>query len=229
MRDNDGMKTSLAAAILLLFLPLLASAQQNDVAVYVGGAGFETTTIAAFLPEDLEVELGFENGRTFSLAFNHFWRDSVSTEFAVLGLEADPTLSVRSGPIDASFDIGDVRVGAFTITGQWHFRRDARVSPYIGAGIALLSGEIEATGADELGEFTTTSADFEGAAGVLFNGGVNFRMNERWAFAIDVKAIPYSPEIEGEPPVEIPEEEVFLTDEIDLNPVIVGFGLRYRF
>jgi len=229
MRENDLMKPRLAAVTLLLFLSLTASAQQNDVAVFVGGAGFETTTIVAFLPEDLEIELGFENGRTFALGFNHFWRDSLSTEIALLGLSADPTLSLRSGPIDANFDIGDIRVNALTITGQWHFRRDARVSPYIGAGIALLSGEIEAALEDELGEFTTTSADFEGAAGVLFNGGINFRMNERWVFAIDVKAIPYSPEIEGEPPVDIPEEEVVLTDEIDLNPVIVGFGVRYRF
>ena len=223
------MKTRLAAVILLLFVSLTASAQQNDVSLFLGGAGFETTTIVAFLPADLDLELGFENGRTFALGFNHFWRDSLSTEFGVLGLTADPTLSLRSGPIDANFDIADIRVSALTITGQWHFHRDARVSPYIGAGIALLSGEIEAALDDELGEFTTTSADFEGAAGVLFNGGVNFRMNERWAFAIDVKAIPYSPEIEGEPPIGVPEEVVVLTDEIDLNPVIVGFGLRYRF
>lgn len=222
------MKTRLAFFIVLL-LPLAASAQDNDVSLLFGGAGFETTTIAAFLPEDLEVELGFENGRTFALGFNHFWRDNVSTEVGLLGLSADPTLSVRSGPIDATFDIGDIRVSALTLTGQWHFRRDARVSPYIGAGIALLGGEIEAALEDELGEFTTTSADFEGAAGVLFNAGVNFRMNERWVFVIDVKAIPYSPEIEGEPPVDIPEEEIVLTDEIDLNPVIVGFGIRYRF
>lgn len=64
---------------------------------------------------------------------------------------------------------------------------------------------------------------------MLFNGGVNFRMNERWAFAIDVKAIPYSPEIEDDAPVEIPDDAVVLADEIDLNPVILGFGLRYRF
>ena len=223
------MKTRLAAVIVLLFLSLTASAQQNEVSVFLGGAGFETTTIVAFLPEDLEIELGFENGRTFALGFNHFWRDSLSTEFAVLGLTADPTLSLRSGPIDASVDIGDIRVSALTVTGQWHFRRDARVSPYIGAGIALLSGEIEAALDDELGDITTTSADFEGAGGVLLNGGVNFRINERWVFAVDVKAIPYSPEIEDEPPFEIPEEDVVLTDEIDLNPVIVGFGLRYRF
>lgn len=229
MRENDRMKTRLGALVLLLLLPVTATAQNNDVSLFLGGAGFETTTIVAFLPEDLELELGFENGRTFALGFNHFWRDSFSTEIGVLGLSADPTLSLRSGPLNATFDIGDIRVSALTLTGQWHFRRDARVSPYLGAGIALLSGEIEAALEDELGEFTTTSADFEGAGGIVFNGGVNFRINDRWVFAVDVKAIPYSPEIEGEPPIDIPEEEIVLTDEIDLNPVIVGFGIRYRF
>ena len=122
MRDNDGMKTRQVAVILSLFLSVTVSAQRNDVSVVLGGAGFETTTIVAFLPEDLEVELGFENGRTFAVGFNHFWRDNLSTEFGVLGLSADPTLSLTSGPIDAQFDIGDIRVGAFTVTGQWHFR-----------------------------------------------------------------------------------------------------------
>ena len=43
----------LALAALLLMLPLPAAAQDNDVSLFLGGAGFEKTTIVAFLPEDL--------------------------------------------------------------------------------------------------------------------------------------------------------------------------------
>lgn len=222
------MKTPFAVA-LLLFLPLTLSAQDNDVSVFLGGAGFEETTIVAFLPEDLELGLTFENGRAFSLGFNHFWRDGFSTEFGILGLETDPTLEVRSEPFDASIDIGDISVAAFTTTAQYHFRRYERVSPYLGAGIAILTGEFDAEFEDELGEITRESADFEVAAGFILNGGVNIRINERWVFAIDVKAIPYSPEVDTEDLPEIPEEEIVVTDELDLNPVIVGFGARYRF
>lgn len=223
------MKSRLA--LLLLLLPLSAAAQDTDVSLFLGGAGFDTTTLVAFFPDDfgLDLELGFENGQTFAVGVNHFWRPNVSTEFSLLRLSTDPTLTVRSGPVDASFDIGDIRVGALTAAGQWHFRREGRVSPYVGAGVALLSGEIETELGDEFGDVTETSADFEGAAGLFFNAGLNFRINDRWLFAIDVKAIPYSPEIEDEPPVEIPEEEVVITDELDLNPVIAAFGLRYRF
>lgn len=221
------MKTGMAA--LLLLFPLTAAAQNNDVSLFLGGAAFESNTIVAFAPEDFDLELAFENGRSFSLNFNHFWRDSFSTEFGILGVSADPTFKISSGPINASFDVGDASIGAFTATGQYHFRRYARVSPYVGAGIALVSGELEAEFEDEFGEVTNQVAEFEGAGAILFNAGLNIRINDRWIFAVDVKAIPYSPEIEDEDVPEIPAEEVIVIDEVDLNPVIVGFGVRYRF
>ncbi|HEX6178843.1 MAG TPA: OmpW family outer membrane protein, partial [Thermoanaerobaculia bacterium] len=98
-----------------------------------------------------------------------------------------------------------------------------------GAGIALVSGELEAEFEDEFGEVTNQVAEFEGAGAILFNAGLNIRINDRWIFAVDVKAIPYSPEIEDEDVPEIPADEVIVIDEVDLNPVIVGFGVRYRF
>lgn len=220
-----------ALAILLLLLPLPAAAQNTDVSFFLGGARFETTRLVMAFPDDfgLDVELGFENGRVLSAGVNHFWSDRVSTDFSFLVLSTDPTLTVSGGGFGATFDIGDIRVGALTATGQWHFQREARLSPYVGGGVAVLRGEIESDFEDELEEVANVSADFETAVGLLVNAGVNLRINERWLFAVDVKFIPYSPEIDGEPPVEVPEEEIVLTDELDLNPVIVGVGLRYRF
>ena len=216
-------------AALLLFVPLAAAAQNNDVSLFLGGAHFESNTIIAFAPEEFDLELAFENGRSSTLNFNHFWRENVSTEFGILGVTADPTFKISSGPINASFDVGDARIAAFTATGQYHFRRYARVSPYIGAGIALVSGELEAELEDEFGEVTREVAEFEAAGAILFNAGLNIRINDRWIFAIDVKAIPYSPELEEEDVPQIPDEDVVVIDEVDLNPVIVGFGVRYRF
>ena len=224
------MKKSALAAALLFLLPITVAAQDNDISFFLGGAAFEKTTLVAFLPEDLEVGLTFENGRSFALGFNHFWGDGgISTEFGILGLQTDPTLEVSSGPFEASIDVGDISVAAFTTTAQYHFRRHERVSPYLGAGLAILTGEFEAEFPDEFGGITRQTADFEVGAGFLFNAGLDIRINERWIFGIDVKAIPYSPEIDADEVPEIPEEEIVVTDELDLNPVIVGLGARYRF
>ena len=216
------MKTFL---LLLCLFPLSAFAQSNDFSVFLGGVKFDTTTIAAFAPEDFEAELAFENAGAFTVSFNHFWRENFSTELALIGMGADPTLNVESGPVDISVDLGKAGIGAFTGAAQWHFRRASRVSPYVGAGLALISGEIEAEGEDDLGNEINETVDLEGAGTLMLNGGVNIRMTDRWVFAIDAKVIPYTAEIEDEEA--LPEEESI--DEIDLNPFILSFGVRFRF
>jgi outer membrane protein W len=207
--------------LFLLLLPLTATAQTNDVSFFLGGVAFDETTIAAFAPEDFEANLTFENGGALSFSYNHFWRERFSTEFSIIGMASDPTLQIEEGPVDISVDLGDMTAGAITAAGQWHFRTGARVRPYIGGGIALVSGEIEVDFEDEDGVRTQETADLEGKGALLLNGGVNFRISDRWDFAIDAKAIPYSPEVEG--------DEADENDEIDLNPFILGFGIRYRF
>ena len=209
---------------LLLLLPLSAAAQSNDFSFFLGGVQFDRTTIAAFAPEDFEAELAFENAGSVTLSFNHFWRDNFSTELALIGMGADPTLNVESGPVDISVDLGSASLGAFTAAAQWHFRRGARVSPYVGGGIALIGGEIEAEVEDEEGNEIRETVDLESAGTLLLNGGVNIRINDRWAFVVDAKLIPYTAEIEEE---DLPDEES--VEEIDLNPFILGFGFRFRF
>lgn len=206
---------------LLLLVPLTAAAQTNDVYFFLGGVAFDETTIAALAPEDFEATLAFENGGAISLSYNHFWRERFSTEFSIIGMASDPTLKVEDGPVDISVDLGDMTAGAVTAAAQWHFRTGARVRPYVGGGIALISGEIDVDFEDEDGVRVQQSADLEGKGALLFNAGVNFRISDRWDFAIDAKAIPYSPTVEDEEPGE--------DDEVDLNPFILGFGIRYRF
>ena len=210
---------------LLLLLPLSAQAQENnDFSLFLGSASFSSTEILAVEPEDIRVELAFEQGGAGTVAYNHFWRRNFSTELSLIGMAADVKLNVTEGPVDLSIDAGDVSLVAFTAAGQWHFRRDARVQPYVGAGLALISGEIEIEGEDEEGNEIEESADLEGAATLVVNGGVNFRLNPHWYLSLDAKAMPYEAEIDDDVPAE--EGDI---DELDMNPFIFSFGVRYRF
>lgn len=207
----------------LAFCSLNAGAQHsNAISLFLGGAAFGETEIAAFAPEDFSADLVFEKGGSITASWTHDWRDHFSTEVSLIGMGADPVIRVEDGPVETKVDIGRLGLGAVTAAAQWHFRRGARVSPYVGGGLALIGGEIEAEIEDEPA-FERETVELEGAGSIVLNGGVNFRMTERLVLALDAKAIPYTAEIEES---ESGEEEL---DELDLHPFLVSVGLRYRF
>jgi outer membrane protein W len=206
---------------LLLAATFDAGAQQSDaVSLFLGGAAFAETNLAAFAPEDFSADLIFEKGGSVTASWTHYWRDHFATEVSVIGMGADSVVRVEDGAVETKVDFGRLGLGAVTAAAQWHFRRGARVSPYAGGGLALIGGEIEAELEDEP-VFVRETVELEGAGSIVLNGGVNFRMTDRLVLALDAKVIPYTAEIESEE-----EEEI---DEIDLHPFLVSVGLRYRF
>ena len=206
---------------LLLAATFHAGAQQSDaVSLFIGGAAFAETSLAAFAPEDFSADLIFEKGGSVTASWTHYWRDHFATEVSIIGMGADSVVRVEDGAVETKVDFGRLGLGAVTAAAQWHFRRGARVSPYVGGGLALIGGEIEVELEDEP-VFVRETVELEGAGSIVLNGGVNFRMTDRLVLALDAKAIPYTAEIESEEEGEI--------DEIDLHPFLVSVGLRYRF
>ena len=115
-----------------------------------------------------------------------------------------------------------MNIGALSASALWHFRTDARVMPYAGVGLAVINGEIESE-IDTGDEVITQTAELDDSATLIFHGGINFKINERWIFAIDAKAIPYSPTSD------IDDDDFGVLSELELNPFILGFGIRHRF
>ena len=194
-------------ALSLLLLPLTAAAQNNEI------GGFISTSQ---LSEDEIQEAGdifdveFDEDMGVGVLYNRFWFGGFSTEFAYQRLGADLTLSFE----DVTEDLGELDLDVLSATGQLHFGRGTFLSPYIGGGVAYISGE---AGSIDEGELEAT--DLENELEILANAGLNLGLGRSFAVFLDGKYIWYEARGEGDP-----DDEA-----LELNPLIISGGIKWRF
>jgi outer membrane protein W len=192
---------------LILLLPLTASAQMNDLGVFISTSQFDDGEIQD-ADDILEVE--FDEDMGVGVLYNRFWTNSFSTEFAYQRLGADLTASFE----DVTEDIGSLDLDILSATAQLHFARGSIVSPYIGGGAAYVSGEAGAIDEAEL-EDTDLESEFE----FLANAGINIGLGRGFAVFLDGKYILYEARGEGDSDGEA----------LDINPLILSGGIKFRF
>lgn len=205
----------LLALAVLAFAAVPASAQQNEVGIFMSVAQFDSTTF-----EDAEfgddVSLDFEGELGWGASYNRYFGEQFSLEFGAQQINSTSTVSLSSEP-DFEFDFADVDLTTYTVIAQWHFGgSDAMFAPYIGGGIALVSGQGDLD--DEILEpGEDGEVDFEGETTFVANAGLDLRFGGVAIFA-DAKYVPYEAVEEG-------LEE----DAIDLNPLVFAAGVKFRF
>ena len=208
------MKKLVLIIIALFATPSAVSAQTlstTDAAVWITDSEFNDPSIT---DEEGTVQFEFDEDAGYGISLNHFWVSSFSTELAYHKFGADTEVSVDDGP---RFDAGEVDASALTGIAQWHFRRASRFSPYVGAGVAYMSGEFDPVDFDGENE---AAIDFEDELTWAANFGANINLTDRFAIGLDAKYIPWEPRGEGD---EAP------SDRVDLSPLVLSAGLRVRF
>ncbi len=196
-----------ALVVSLLLFPFAAAAQQNELGVFISTSQLDENEI-----EDAGdiFEIDFEEDMGFGVLYNRYWFGGFSTEFAYQRLGADLTLSFE----DVTEEIGDLDLDILSATGQLHFLRGGLLSPYIGGGVAYISGQAGSIDQDELED-----TDLEKELEFLVNAGLNLRLGRSFALFLDGKYIMYEARAEGDP-----EDE-----SLDLNPLIIAGGIKLRF
>lgn len=111
-------------------------------------------------------------------------------------------------------DLGTAWILPPTLTLQYHFTPDQKLSPYVGAGLnySMFYGEDEATGINDL--------DVDGGVGYALQAGVDYWLDDNWGVNLDVKKLYLN--IDG-------TVNNAIQADIDLDPWIVGAGVSYRF
>ena len=152
------------------------------------------------------------------LDITYFFNKNVSAELILA--------TSRHDIVAAGTPLGDVPVGKVgvlppTLLAQYHFAPDAKIRPYIGAGINytfFYNEDAEGTAFQH--------SSYEDGFGLALQAGVDFDFNEDspWFFNLDVKKIWLSTDVELGGPVTGPLEV-----EVDLNPWVFGAGFGYRF
>jgi outer membrane protein W len=191
----------------LLVLPLTAAAQNNELGVFISTSQLDESEINE-AGDIFDVE--FDEDMGFGVLYNRFWFGGFSTELAYQRLGADLTLSAE----DITEDIGELDLDVLSATAQLHFMRGGIVSPYIGGGLAYISGEAGSIDGDEL-----ETVDLENETEFLANAGLNVNLGRSFGIFLDGKYILYEARGEGDP-----DDEA-----LELNPLIISGGVKFRF
>jgi outer membrane protein len=112
------------------------------------------------------------------------------------------------------------RIGSFkhlppTLTVQYHFMPDAKVSPYVGAGInyTRISSVNLLNGGARL-----ENSSF----GLALQAGVAFKIDKNWSLNLDVKRVQIRSDVNA-----IPGGAQL--SRVKVDPLLVGVGVGYRF
>lgn len=200
-------RTVLLFAFALVLFPLTAAAQMNDIGVFISTSQFDDSEIED-AGDVFDVE--FDEDMGYGVSFNRFWTNNFSTEFAYQKLGADLTVSFE----DIAADAGDIDLDILSGAAQFHFAKGSMISPYLGAGVAYISGQAGSIDTEELED-----ADLENELEFLANAGLNVNLGRSFGVFLDGKYIAYEARGEGDSD----------DDAIAINPLIISGGIKFRF
>lgn len=129
------------------------------------------------------------NAAALGLSYNRYWTGLVSTRIGGL-FARDPQATTLMAHLN----------------GELHFLRDARVSPWVGAGVAFAYSHLAPSNQHFTGNETDVSP--------MYSGGVDFRVSPRLAVGAEVSFLNY--------------EVTIGQNRRAVDPVIVMLMARYR-
>jgi outer membrane protein len=150
------------------------------------------------------------NAVTPEVDVTYFFTDHIAAEL----IAATAQHSLDAGPND----LGETWILPPTLTVQYHFQRNEKFSPYVGAGLnySYFYGEDSGTGFNGL--------DVDGGVGYAVQAGFDYWMNDNLGLNVDVKYVDLDVDVDvnlGATPL--------AARNVDLNPLIIGTGVSYRF
>jgi outer membrane protein len=142
-----------------------------------------------------------------------------ATPFLSLNVIAATTrhnVHVRESAL-GDIDLGHVWVLPPTLTLQFHPLPASRFSPYVGAGInySFFYGEGGATTAP------VAKVDIKNSWGWALNAGIDYEISPRWVINVDAKKLFLRPDVAVNGGA--------ISGRANLDPWIIGAGMRYRF
>lgn len=158
----------------------------------------------------------FDNGGGVGGGLNYFVAPSVSIEIKLAALATRLELRERGSDYVTVVDAGYTQIYPVTAVLQWHPIDGGSVHPYLGVGVAhVIVKDLEASDGGP-------SAKFDNPTGLVLDGGIRVPLSKRWLAYGDVRYVPVETEssvrFDGDPPA-----------KLDVRPLVVAFGVGYRF
>lgn len=150
------------------------------------------------------------------------WMFGKNWGLEVIAATSPHDLSTEDGALGGA-DAGEVWVLPPTFTLQYHFGPDSAIDVYAGLGLNYslfynydLSADLEGLG--------VTDIDFSSSVGLAANLGVDFEFKQDWVFNLDLKYIDISTDADL-----MVGDDILATVETDIDPLVLGVGVGYRF
>lgn len=212
--------TALFTGTALMALP--AQAEAGDLGIRVRGiAVLPTAESNGIQPTLGNSQLRAGNAVVPELDFTYFFSDNIAAELI---------LATSRHQIEGRGGIANLGNAASawllppTLTLQYHFNPGGDFQPYLGAGLnyTMFYGE-DADGA-LINAVGATKVEAEDSFGLAVQAGLDYRIAENLFLNLDVKYVRISTDVT----LRTTNIGVQRTT-LDINPVIVGVGIGYRF
>lgn len=218
------MKSVSSAAVIAaatLIATSAAATERGDFLVRLRGIVVAPTESSGpLLPGFPSGFVGVENAVVPELDFTYFLTKHIGAE---LILASSPHDIVGEGALEGVGDIAEVLVLPPTLTLQYHFAPDAKIRPYVGAGVNY-SIFYKSDASDELeAAIGQTSVDLDDSVSWAFQAGVDIDLRGRWFLNADIKYINMDTR------ATLTTGSLINTVDVDVNPIVAGVGVGYRF
>lgn len=158
------------------------------------------------------------NSATGQVDFTYFINRNISLNLIAASTQHEVT---AKGTALGTVNLGKIWVLPPTLTLQYHPLPDSRFSPYFGAGLNYSLFYAYSRGAAPA---AITNLHINPAFGFALNAGLDIAISGPWSANIDVKKIFMSPNYALSTTL-----GTKVHGRTDLNPLVVGASLRYRF
>ena len=172
-----------------------------DESATIEAIGGDVEISSAFIPE---------------LDFTYFFTENIAAEL-ILGTSNHDVKAVST--VAGDIELGDVWLLPPTLTLQYHFTGGA-LKPYLGAGVnlTLFYGADEGPVADDV--------DYDASFGFAFQGGLDYALDDKWFLNVDVKKILIQTDATVNATTAL---GATVGADVDINPLVIGFGVGYKF
>lgn len=164
-------------------------------------------------------EVSVDNAFAPEVDISYFLSDHVALE--LIAATTKHNIGGKNG-LEPIGKLADTWVLPPTLTLQYHFAPEAKVRPYVGAGLnyTLFYGEDTSSDLDSaIGE---TDIDLDSSFGFALQAGLDFDLNEKMFLNLDVKYIDMDTE------AKLTTGSLVNRVKVDINPIVFGVGLGIK-
>lgn len=135
-----------------------------------------------------------------------------------IGVEAIAAITPHNANVANSalgnLDLGSVTLLPPTVNLQYHFNPEGTIRPYVGAGVNYTVFFNEHAGV------SVNKVDYDNSFGYSFQAGADYMLNDKLSINLDVKKLKLDTDVTVNNAIH---------SSVDIDPLIVGVGVGYRF